>query len=72
VTVRIFDLKGREIKTLYSGLCLGPSRAVWDGRDQDGARVPAGVYICHVQSRERDRAGGGDAAIPVVVGKKLD
>jgi hypothetical protein len=72
VTVRIYDLKGREITTLYSGICLGPSRAVWDGKDVNGSDVPAGVYICHVQSRERDRAGGGDAAVPIVVGRQLD
>lgn len=72
VTVRIFDLKGRGIATLYSGICLGPQRAVWDGRDENGADVPSGVYICHVQSRERDRAGGDDAAVPIVIGRKLD
>lgn len=72
VTVRIYDLKGREIATLYSGICLGPQRAVWDGKDENGAHVPSGVYICHVLSRERNRAGGEDAAIPIVVGRKLD
>ncbi len=72
VTVRIYDLKGREIATLYSGICLGPQRTVWDGRDENGSGVPAGIYICHVQSRERNRAGGGDAAVPIVVGRKLD
>jgi hypothetical protein len=72
VTVRIYDLKGREIKTLYSGICLGPQRIVWDGRNDNGEDVPSGVYVCHVLSRLRDRAGGEDAAVPVVVGRKLD
>jgi hypothetical protein len=72
VTVRIYDLKGREVTTLYSGLCLGPQRVVWDGRDENGSDVPSGVYLCHVQSRDRSGAGGGDAAVPVVVGRKLD
>jgi hypothetical protein len=72
VTVRIYDLKGREVATLYSGMCLGQQRVTWDGRDENGSRVPSGVYVCHVQSRNRGGAGGSDAAVPVVVGTKLN
>jgi len=72
VTVRVFDLKGREVATLYDGICLGPQTTVWDGRYDGGSKVPAGVYICHVQSRERASGDGSDAAVPIVVGRKLD
>jgi hypothetical protein len=72
VAIRIFDLKGRPIATLYDGLCLGPSRASWDGRDDGGKKVPPGVYICHVQARERSGAQVSDAAVPIVVGMKLE
>jgi hypothetical protein len=72
VSVQIFDLKGREIATLFDGLCLGPTRSTWDGRDDEGKKVPVGVYIAHIQSRERGGGEGTDKAIPIVVGRKLD
>jgi hypothetical protein len=72
VAIRIFDLQGRAVATLYDGLCLGPSRAAWDGRDDGGAKVPPGVYICHVQARDRSGGEVSDAAVPIVVGMKLE
>jgi hypothetical protein len=73
VTVRIFDLKGREIATIYDGICLGPQRVAWDGKDDEGRRVPMGAYLCHVLARDRGQDDGGShAAMPIVVGRKLD
>lgn len=72
VAVRVFDLKGRSIATLYDGFCLGPQRASWDGRDDNGAKVPPGVYICHIQAKERQSGDVTDAAVPIVVGMKLE
>jgi hypothetical protein len=71
VVVRIFDLKGRSITTLFDGTCLGPQESLWDGRDDNGVTVPAGVYVCHIQVRERDSGGGSESAVPIVVGRKL-
>ncbi len=72
VTVRIFDLKGREVATLYDGICLGPQRTTWDARDNAGNKVPMGAYLCHVMARDRARGDGSSAAVPIVVGRKLD
>ncbi len=72
VVVRIFDLQGREVKTLFDGTCLGPQRQLWDGRSDKGEKVPAGVYVCSIQVREGDTGGGSDAAVPIVIGRKLD
>ncbi len=72
VTVRIFDLKGREVATVYDGICLGLQRATWDARDNAGNRVPMGAYLCHVMARDRDRGNGSNAAAPIVIGRKLD
>jgi hypothetical protein len=71
ISVRVYDLKGRAVVTLFDGMCLGPSRSTWDGRDDSGNKVPPGVYICHIQSRERTGGDGTDEAIPIVVGRKL-
>jgi hypothetical protein len=37
--VRIFDVRGRRVRTIRSPLFI------WDGRDDDGAIVESGVYI---------------------------
>ena len=72
VTVRIFDLKGREVATVYDGICLGPQRTTWDARDNAGNKVPMGAYLCHVMARDRARGNGSNAAAPIVIGRKLD
>jgi flagellar hook assembly protein FlgD len=72
VTVRIFDLKGREVATVYDGICLGPQRTTWDARDNAGKRVPIGAYLCHVLARDRGPGEGSNAAVPIVVGIKLN
>jgi hypothetical protein len=72
VAVRVFDLKGRPIATIYDGRCLGSTRRSWDGRDDAGNKVPVGVYICHIQARGRDGGEITDSAVPIVVGKKLN
>ncbi len=47
VTLRIFDLNGREVARLLDGAALdrGRHETSWDGRDSSGRRVAAGSYI---------------------------
>lgn len=53
VTLEIFDVAGRRVRTLLEAVRpAGAQAAEWDGRDDDGRRVPAGVYL------SRLRAGG--------------
>lgn len=50
VQVRVFDARGRSVRVLHQGsLAAGTPRLVWDGRDDQGSRVPAGAYL--VQAR---------------------
>ena len=72
IAVRIFDLQGRSVATLYNGWCLGPQRATWDGRDEAGRKVPPGVYVCHVQARPRVGGEVVEDAAPIVVGMRLE
>jgi len=72
VAVRIFDLKGRPIATIYDGFSLGRGSLSWDGRSDDGSRVPAGVYICHIQAKQYDRGEVTESSLPIVVGLKLN
>ena len=45
-TVRLFDTVGRLVRRLHEGdLPAGETRLRWDGRDDSGRHVPAGVYM---------------------------
>lgn len=53
LVAEVFDLRGRPIRTLYAENrpvlgYLDPARDRWDGRDQDGAIVPPGIYVIRV------------------------
>jgi flagellar hook assembly protein FlgD len=39
----VFDVKGRLVRTLP--LDEGAERVAWDGSDDGGERVPAGIYF---------------------------
>lgn len=43
----VFDPAGRHLRTLGE---TGATGVVWDGRDDDGARVPPGVYFVRVRT----------------------
>jgi subtilisin family serine protease len=50
--VRVVDLQGRRVRSLWSGSLEGGRayRMEWDGRDDDGRLVPSGVYFVRLDS----------------------
>ena len=52
LAVTIHDAAGRRLRTLVSEAASGPGLRMleWDGRDDDGFPVGAGIYFCRVQS----------------------
>ena len=51
VEVGVFDITGRQVRTLVRGTQAAGERIVsWDGRDDRGARLGAGVYLLRLQS----------------------
>jgi hypothetical protein len=51
--LRIFDVHGRVVRHL--GFSAAPSsvhRVEWDGKDDTGAEMPSGVYLCDLRSGE--------------------
>jgi len=51
VRVRVFDSSGRLVRTLVRGWAEGGVHAiVWDGRSDDGLRVPSGTYFCRMEA----------------------
>ena len=57
LAVEIFDPRGRRVRTL-----AGVDSAVWDGRDERGRELPAGVYLARVKTPR------GEAVSRVVAG----
>ncbi|TET82834.1 hypothetical protein E3J38_01495 [candidate division TA06 bacterium] len=54
-TLRIYDLTGRVVRTLVEEAREpGYYEVVWDGRDDAGNRVPAGVYFYRLEARAED------------------
>ncbi len=50
-TLDVLDLRGRRVRRLVRGTFAAGSHVVtWDGRDQSGAAVPAGVYLAHLRT----------------------
>ncbi len=46
VTLKIYDLLGREVKTLVNGqMAAGNHTVYWDGTDNNGNPVDSGVYL---------------------------
>jgi hypothetical protein len=69
---RIFDLQGRLVRVLFEGKLSGtPRRSLsWEARDESFELVPAGLYVCHLETTD---AGGhvSRARAPIVVALRL-
>jgi endonuclease I len=51
VDLQVFDLAGRLVRTLYAGdETAGPHEKAWQGRDQAGRTVAAGVYFYRLRA----------------------
>ncbi len=51
VTMRIFDVNGRMVRTLVRGFQeAGPHTAIWDGVDDRGRSVSSGRYFARIQA----------------------
>jgi len=77
--VRILDLEGRLVITLYDSRFDGPASVVpgvftvrnWDGRDRTFEKVRAGMYVVHLQAVDRTTGDKTVKTAPVVVATRL-
>ena len=57
VSLRVHDVLGRRVRQVWQGpLGAGQHRFVWDGRDEAGKAVAAGVYVYRVEMDGRVEA----------------
>ena len=67
VSVDIYDLSGRRIKAIYSG--LDPSKRyqrAWDGTDGSGAKVLPGIYLVRVEIDADSGSESKTKLVPIV------
>ena len=51
VRARIFDARGRLVRTLFEGESATGARTVrWDGRAKDGSRAASGIYFFRIET----------------------
>jgi WD40 repeat protein len=57
VIAEVYDTGGRRLRVLWTGSLGGGAQTLsWDGRNEAGARVPAGVYYLRVKTGKADQA----------------
>lgn len=57
VTISIYDVRGRKIRTLVSATYgEGPHEVEWDGTDDDDAAVSSGVYFYRMRAGNTDQS----------------
>ena len=50
MSLTVYDVLGRRVRQVWQGpLGAGTHRFTWDGRDEEGKGVAAGVYIYQVE-----------------------
>jgi flagellar hook assembly protein FlgD len=50
VKIRVTDLQGKMVRTLYSGMMGTPQNLVWNGDNNSGNLVRDGVYLICVET----------------------
>jgi hypothetical protein len=56
--VSVFSISGRLVRTLAKGISSpGRTEVTWDGRNETGDRVPAGIYLVRLHAGEASATG---------------
>ena len=70
--MRIFDIKGRLIRTLANGELSGPqSQIIWDGLDDGKQRVRIGPYVVLIEALDSQGGAVYSAKAVAVVAARL-
>jgi len=52
ITINIYTITGRKIRTISEPAVQGYNQIYWDGRDQEGSRLANNTYIYRIRARE--------------------
>jgi hypothetical protein len=54
IAIEVFDVRGRMVRALRGDTGDdGTGSVAWDGCDDEGRRVPAGIYVCRIRGGDR-------------------
>jgi unsaturated chondroitin disaccharide hydrolase len=51
-SLRIYDVRGRVVRTVSDDAVSRASRVVWNGQQDDGSTAPSGTYFCVLQTQQ--------------------
>ena len=72
VRVRIYDARGRRVRTLTNGQLSGPQgELVWNGRGDDGERLRVGLYVVLLDAVDSEGGTVERHKAPVVLARPL-
>ncbi len=72
IRVRIFDARGRKVRTLEDARLTGRSgELIWEGRDDERNQVRVGIYVVLFEAVQTDAGTVATFKKPVVVGRPL-
>jgi hypothetical protein len=72
VSVRIFDARGRGIRTLATcAPSTGSGEIIWDGRDGERVTARIGIYVVFVEAIDAGRLASFTARGVVVLAHRL-
>ena len=73
VRARIFDARGRKVRTLEDARLTGRTgELIWNGRNEDGNRVRVGVYVVLFEAVRPNEGTVASFKEPVVVARPLN
>ena len=73
VSVRIFDVRGRAIRTLATcAPSTGSGEYIWDGRDQERMTARIGIYVVYLEATDAARLASFTARGVVVLARRLN
>ncbi|HPF70923.1 MAG TPA: FlgD immunoglobulin-like domain containing protein [Candidatus Krumholzibacteria bacterium] len=52
LALKVYDVRGRLVRTLHDGPAAATGALAWDGRGDDGAEVASGLYFCEAQAQD--------------------
>jgi hypothetical protein len=72
VTIRVYDRLGRQVRTIAQNReVAGTADLVWDGRNDQQARCPMGLYVISLEARDANGAGAVKRTKTVAIARKL-
>lgn len=75
LNIKIYNLRGSLVRILVNNKSITQSnnkgKENWNGRDNYGKTVPAGIYIIYLEAIEQDTGRVTRATAPIAIGRRL-